>query len=91
MVHISTDNFKLRILCHELDVELLQSPQHLLDHLLLWEDGCPEVEGSRLLPKAGAWDDADAGCFQETGGVEDVSWLAGFLGSLHGGNQLREG
>ena len=66
----------------ELHVELLQPPQHLLDHLLLWEYGRTEVVGPRLLPKAGARDDADAGGFQEMGCVEDVSWLAGFLGSL---------
>ena len=52
------------MLCHELHVELLQPPQHLLDHLLLREDGCPEVEGPRLLPEARARDDADAGGFQ---------------------------
>ena len=52
------------MLCHELHVELLQPPQHLLDHLLLREDGCPEVVGARLLPKAGARDDADPGRFQ---------------------------
>ena len=90
-------------------MELLQAPQHLVNHLLLREnrgsesenglythnssrqEELPEVVGARLLAEAGAWDDADAGCFQEAGGVEDVSWLAGFLGRLHGGNQLREG
>ena len=75
------------MLCHELDVELLQPAQHLLDHLLLREDGGPEVEGPRLLPKAGARDDADAGGLQEIGGVEDVRWLAGFLGSLDGSGE----
>ena len=74
------------MLCHELHVELLQPPQHLLDHLLLREDCCPEVEGPRLLPKARARDDADARGFQEMGGVEDVSWLPSLLCSLDGGN-----
>ena len=79
------------MLCHELHVELLQSSQHLLDHLLLREDGRPEVVCPRLLPKAGARDDADAGGLQEMECVENVSRLAGFLGSLERGNFLREG
>ena len=70
------------MLCHELHVELLQPPQHLLDHLLLWEYGRPEVVGARLLPKAGARDDADAGGFQEMKSIEDVSWLTSLLCSL---------
>ena len=70
------------MLCHELHVELLQPSQHLLDHLLLREDGCPEVVGPRLLSEARARDNADAGGFQEMECVEDVSWLAGFFGSL---------
>ena len=65
-------------------MELLQPPQHLLDHLLLREDGRPEVVCPRLLPKAGARDDADAGGLQEVECVEDVSRLASLLGSLGG-------
>ena len=70
------------MLCHELQVELLQPPQHLLDHLLLRQDGSPEVESPRLLSEARARDDADAGGFQEVECVEDVSWLSCLLGSL---------
>ena len=33
------------MLSHELQVELLETPQHLLDHLLLRQDGRPEVRG----------------------------------------------
>ena len=69
-------------------MELLHPSQHLLDHLLLGENGCPEVVGPRLLPKAGARNDADPGRFQQMGGVEDVSWLAGLLGSLDGRREL---
>ena len=68
-------------------MELLQSAQHLLDHLLLGEDGGPEVEGARLLTEAGAGDDADAGGLQKVECVEDISWLPGLLGSLEGGRE----
>ena len=64
-------------------MEVLQPPQHLLDHLLLGEDGGPEVEGAGLLTKAGAGDDADAGGLQQLEGVEDISWLTCLLGSLN--------
>ena len=70
------------MLCHELHVKLLQPPQHLLDHLLLRQDCCPEVEGPRLLSEARARDDADAGGFQEMKSIEDVSWLTSLLCSL---------
>ena len=63
-------------------MELLQSAQHLLDHLLLGEDGGPEVVGAGHLTEARARDDADAGGLQQLECVENVSRLASLLGSL---------
>ena len=62
------------VLSHKLEMELLQSAQHLLDHLLLGEDGGPEVVGAGHLTEARARDDADAGGLQqlEGGAAEQV-------------------
>merc|ERR1712083_429633 len=71
----------LRMFSDELDVELLQAAQHLDNHLLLWQDGRPEVVGARLLSKAGPRNDANASCLKKMRGVKNIGRLSRLLGS----------
>ena len=70
---------------HKLNMKLLQSVQHAFDLVLLWQNGGPEVIGSRLLTESRSRDDADPGIFQQVEGVEDVGGLVGRFG---GGDRL---
>merc|ERR1740128_60964 len=40
----------LRVFCHKLEVEFLQTSQHFDNHVFLWQDGRPEVVSAGRLP-----------------------------------------